>query len=188
MKLHFRVYAFACIALVSLSAVAADVYGIYFPNNLAGFTLGSVINNETDTPGQGYSLLYDHPGVKASVFVYNLGIKNIPNGDDSKIVHDAFERAISDVKSVHPDAQNLDATPQLSIHGISLLHAAFQYKAVETGWHDVVFSHVYMTAQNGNFILVRTTYSATDQSARGLRVEARFIEGLCGALSASKAK
>lgn len=183
MKSLLRILVFFSITLVCVPALAENVYGMLFPNDLAGFTLDSVINNEKDMPGQGFSLFYDHPGVKASVFVYDLGIKNIPNGDNSPIVYKAFQQAINDVKTVHHDAQSLDVTPKLSIDGTNMLHAAFQYASDQAGSRDVVFSHVYMTAQNGNFILVRTTYSAIDQPVRGMHVETSFIEALCKALA-----
>ncbi|EQD47706.1 hypothetical protein B2A_08337, partial [mine drainage metagenome] len=140
-----------------------------FPKHLGSFTLDSVINNEKEMPGQGVSLLYDAPGVKASVFVYDLGITNIQNGIDSTTVHDQFLQTIGDVMKVHPDAQNLDSDRRLSASGVQLLHAAFQYVESKPGSRDVVFSNLYITGRNGNFILIRTTYSAIDQPQRGYR-------------------
>lgn len=75
MKSFWKWFAVIFIAGACLPAVAATVQGMHFPKQLGSFTLDSVINNEKEMPGQGVSLLYDSPGVKASVFVYDLRIK-----------------------------------------------------------------------------------------------------------------
>ena len=185
MKRFLKWFAIIFITAAWAPAFAANVQGMNFPKHLGTFTLNSVINNEKEVPGQGTSLLYDAPGVKASVFVYDLGMKGIESGIDSKAVRDEFLKTTGDVRTVHPDAQNLDSSKQLTVSGIPLLHVAFQYVESEPGSQDTVFSNLYITANNGNFILIRTTYSAIDQPQRGYQVEMGFIESLCKALSAA---
>ena len=185
MKHFLKWCAIIFLAVAWIPATAENVQGMNFPKHLGTFTLDSVVNDEKDIPGQGISLLYDSPGVKASVFVYDLGMKHIESGIDSKAVRDEFLKTSGDVRTVHPDAQNLDSSKNLTVSGIPLLHVAFQYVESEPGSRDIVFSNLYITAKNGNFILIRTTYSAINQPQRGYRVEMGFIESLCKALSAA---
>ncbi|EIM02332.1 hypothetical protein UU5_01262, partial [Rhodanobacter sp. 115] len=145
MKLLLKWSAITFLAAAWVPAIAANVQGMNFPKHLATFTLDSVINNERDIPGQGTSLLYDAVGVKASVFVYDLGIKNIESGIDSTTVRDEFLKTSGDVRTVHPDAQNLHSSKHLTVSGISLLHVAFQYVESEPGTRDTVFSNLYIT-------------------------------------------
>ena len=185
MKSFLKWFAITFLAAAWIPAFAANVQGMNFPKHLGTFTLNSVVNDEKEIPGQGTALLYEAPGVKASVFVYDLGMKHIESGIDSKAVRDEFLKTSGDVRTVHPDAQNLDSSKNLTVSGIPLLHVAFQYVESEPGSRDIVFSNLYITAKNGNFILIRTTYSAINQPQRGYRVEMGFIESLCKALSAA---
>jgi len=185
MKSFCKWFAAVLLATVCVPAIAATIQGMNFPKHLGSFTLNSVVNDEKDVPGQGVALLYDALGVKASVFVYDLRLPDIQSGIDSKTVHEQFLQTIDDVKTVHPDAQNLDSDGRLSVSGIQLLHAAFQYVESSPGTRDVVFSNLYITGRDGNFVLIRTTYSAINQPQRGYRVEMSFVEDLCQALAAS---
>ena len=66
--------------LLSLSAQAELVRGINFPSQLGPFELMRVIDNEKSNPGFGASVLYNAPGIKATVFIYDYGHGHIPDG------------------------------------------------------------------------------------------------------------
>jgi hypothetical protein len=72
------------------------VFGLRFPEEVAGFTLNDSTNLERATPGQGYSLDYSLPGWKLDVFVYDLKRAAIPDDARSAIVRAEFERSRED--------------------------------------------------------------------------------------------
>jgi hypothetical protein len=72
------------------------VFGLRFPEEVAGFTLNDSTNLERTAPGQGYSLDYTLPGWKLDVFVYDLKRVAIPDDARSAIVRAEFERSRED--------------------------------------------------------------------------------------------
>lgn len=170
-------------ALLFLPAHADVIGGISFPRTLGGFELRSVIDNEKSNPGLGSTLLYNAPGVKVSVFVYDHSVRNIPKGIDSKIIHSELAQAMGNVQQAYPDAQILVREERLLVAGIPILQSAFQYTEMRPGSRDTVFSHLYLTARKGNFVKVRATYSATDRPELGRRIQIQFIEALCQILA-----
>lgn len=167
-----------------ISTAHADVIGgINFPRNLDGFELRSVIDNEKSNPGLGVTLLYNAPGVKVSVFVYDHSQSNIPEGIDSSIIHNEFAEARGNVRQAYPDAQILVREARFLVAGIPILQSAFQYTEMRPGSRDTVLSHLYLTARKGNFVKVRITYPATDQPELGRRIQIQFIEALCEVLA-----
>lgn len=181
-EVFFKSLILSWVSLMVLPAHADFVGGINFPRALAGFELRSVIDNEKSNPGLGVTLLYNAPGVKISVFVYNQSKSNIPDGIDSSVVQSEFVEAVGNVQQARPDAQLLTRDRNL-VAGIPLLQSVFQYTEVMPGSHATVLSHLYLTAREGNFFKVRTTYSATDQPELGHRIQVRFIEALCQILA-----
>lgn len=167
-----------------ISPTHADVIGgINFPRTLGGFELRSVIDNEKSNPGLGVTLLYNAPGVKVSVFVYDHSHSKVPEGIDSPIIHNEFSEARGNVQQAYPDAQILVREEQFLVAGVPFLQSAFQYTEMRQGFRESVLSHLYLTGKKGNFVKVRTTYSATDRPELGRRIQIQFIEALCEILA-----
>ena len=158
---------------------AAVVGGMDFPNPLGGFELRSVIDNEMSNPGLGVTLLYNAPGVKVAVFVYNYSQSNIPDGINSTLIQKEFSKARSNIQQVYPDAQTLVGVEKLRVKGTSVLHSAFHYTEIRQESREAVISHLYLLAKNGNFVKVRATFSSSDRPELGSRIQAHFIEDLC---------
>jgi hypothetical protein len=94
-----------------ISAVAAPaawaiapvtVYGLKFPEEVAGFTLNDSTNFEKGTPGLGYGLDYSKPDWKLDVFIYDLKRVAIPDDAKSAIVRAEFERSRAEVFLAQP--------------------------------------------------------------------------------------
>jgi len=183
MKRFLQSLIFTWVILMVLPAHADVIGGTNFPRTLAGFELRSVIDNEKSNPGLGVTLLYNAPGVKISVFVYNHSQSNIPDGIDSTLVYNEFGKASGNVQQAYPDAQLLAREDQYLVAGIPLLQSAFQYTEMRPGSREAVLSHLYLTARKGNFVKVRATYSATDRPELGRRIQIGFIEALCQILA-----
>ncbi len=167
-----------------IAPVDADVIGgIDFPRTLGGFDLRSVIDNEKSNPGLGVTLLYNAPGVKVSVFVYDHSQKNIPEGIDSSIIHREFSGAKGDIRQAYLDAQILVQEERLLVSGVPVLHSAFQLTTMRLGSRETVLSHLYLTAKYGNFVKVRATYSSTHLPELGRRIQMQFIDSLFAILA-----
>jgi hypothetical protein len=169
-------------ALLHLPACAEVIGKIDFPPTLGSLNLRSVTELEKTHPGLGISLLYDTPGVKAHVFVYNRLLRNIPDGVDSTLVRKEFAEAKGNIAQVYPDARPRTQDARVLVQGIPTLHSEFEYTDV-TGFRERVFSLLYLTGRNGNFVKARVTYSATNQPDRGRRISDQFIESLSGLLA-----
>jgi len=183
MKRFLKSLIFTYVIFMALPAHADVIGGINFPRMLAGFELRSPIDNEKSNPGLGVTLLYNTPGAKISVFVYNHSLSNIPDGIDSSIIQNEFGKARGNVQQVYSDAQLLIREDRFTASGIPLLQSAFQYTEMRPGSRETMFSHLYLTARKGNFVKVRATYSASDRPELGHYIQIRFIEALCQLLA-----
>jgi hypothetical protein len=179
----------SCLAALLVTGLGASlthaetVGGIDFPSAPAGFELRSVIDNEKSNPGLGVTLLYNAPGVKASVFVYDDSQPSIPDGVAGAAVRDQFATAVGHVKQFYPDAQSLARETKVTIAGIPLLYTAFTYTEVQPGSRETAMSHLYLTAYKGSFIKVRVTYSGVDRPDLGYRTQVNFVESLFDAIA-----
>ena len=158
---------------------AEVIRGIDFPRQLGGFELGSVIDNEKTNAGLGVTLLYNAPGVKVSVFIYNHSRRALPEGIDASVVRSEFAEARNNVHQVYSHVQPLVREERFNVIGVPLLHAAFQYTEVNPGGRETMLSHLYLTSRKGNFVKVRATYNAKDSPEVGHRSQVRFVEELC---------
>jgi hypothetical protein len=69
-----------------------DVSGLAFPFEIGWLHFDSALDYESRSPGLGYSLLYGAPGIKATLYVYDLGLAAIPDDVADSVVRDEFER------------------------------------------------------------------------------------------------
>ncbi len=75
---------------------AVTVFGMRFPEQVAGFAINESVNHERTNPGQGYVIDYSQPGWRLDVFVYDLKRAAIPDDARSAIVRAEFERSRED--------------------------------------------------------------------------------------------
>jgi hypothetical protein len=79
------------------SAQAPQYFGLTFPDKVAGFPRGAVVDFEKDHPGLGYGVHYDITGWIVTVFIYDNGIKNIPDSLTAETVTAQFAQARGDI-------------------------------------------------------------------------------------------
>jgi hypothetical protein len=160
---------------VLLSAAAADdlselrVLGFDFPSEINDFTRGDIIDNELKHPGLGYTIAYHGPqaGEEATVYVYDLGIRNIPDGPLNTAARQAFDQAAGDVLAT-------EGYPGLGRVKVSMVD---QYVA-NSGAGEAQFlcaefvfqmadgsaqrSYLYLTGARSKFLKIRTTLPTSD--------------------------
>jgi hypothetical protein len=155
------------------------IRGFDLPKQLGQFELRSMIDNEKTNSGLSHTLFYNALGVKASVFVYDHSRRGLLEGVDSPASQEEFAEAKANLEQANPDAQVMVREERLSVAGVPLLHAAYQYKEIRPGSRETVFSHLYLTSRRGSFVKVRATYSANDRPDLGYRLHVQFVEELC---------
>jgi hypothetical protein len=114
------------------------------------------------TPELGYSVLYSAKrGVTVTVYVYDRGVRGIPDGIDSQVVkteaaQSFFEMLGSPIWSETPEPA-IDDEDSLGSHrqALPMLHQSAA--GTDLDGNDVQ-SHLYIRGGRGSFIKIRTTY------------------------------
>lgn len=169
-----RIACFSLLLLV-LSATAVSAAfdpnsGILIPEVLGEFSLEGTQNYEADSAGLGYGLGYGTEGIKATVYIYNLGENAIPDGIENKIVEAAFHAAIDDIRQLNAQGVyeltgELQAWKTTIGSGVTLmpvLHAATEY--IETRNLVRLQSHLYVFGRKNQIIKLRISniFDGTD--------------------------
>jgi hypothetical protein len=76
---------------------AVTFHGLTFPANIAGAERISVRDYEKDHPGFGYSVGYRQPGAVATVYIYDLKTRDIPDDPSTRVIKAEFEAAKGDM-------------------------------------------------------------------------------------------
>jgi len=183
---HMRLFlAWLCLssAVFATPAIAVDVYrGIVLPAKIAGFQRGSVTDNEATSPGLGLTISYAAPGIKATVFVYDRGIREMPEGADNAVVHAQARQSFQDIGSAYSDVKVLEALAPGAASCAHFLRAKVSFIDARNGEPELMHSFLYFGSRKGNFVKVRLTYAAKLAFATGVVSESRFTQALCASV------
>jgi hypothetical protein len=72
-------------------------HGLTFPARIAGAERGSVVDYEKQNPGLGYSAGYRQPDAVATVYIYDLKAREIPDDPAAPAIKAQFEAAKGDM-------------------------------------------------------------------------------------------
>jgi hypothetical protein len=120
--------------------------------------------------GLGYSIDYRAAGgVRVSLYVFDFGLKEIPDGPFSPVARQVFDQAKGDIRrakeqGIYQDAVELSNEVVLlgdDAEGPLLRKATFQLRRNDA---DHV-SYIYVTGHKNHFFKVRVTLPADDQAA-----------------------
>jgi len=167
---------FCMASLLSLGARADIVGGIDVPKKIGAFELQKLIDNETEKPGLGKTLVFYHPEVVATAYVYNAGLTSIPNSIDAQVVLKQFNQARGDVLKLYPTAKLTYAHLIEEVQGYRVLHADFIIPDSTSNRSAIKNSELYLTTCRGNFVKIRTTYYDGESGAKRDQIKAEFIE------------
>lgn len=87
----------ASIATAATSQEKANHYGLAFAAEVASFTFRETFSFEKDKPGLGYAVTYVRSNWVADIYIYDLGLKPIPDDPRSERIRAQFEQAEGDV-------------------------------------------------------------------------------------------
>jgi len=136
---------------------------IKMPKILANYKLTDVINNEVKNKGLGCTYSYSSTGVKANLYIYNLGHDCIPEGINSDIVKQHFGEILDDIYTVYPNAIEMEEIKGYLYSDVPLVTTSFNLLGNSEEGTESEFSHVYLTSLNNNLIKLRMTYSSDNQ-------------------------
>jgi hypothetical protein len=149
-------------------------HGVDFPAEFAEGRRLSTRDYEATNPGLGFSAGYRHRNATSTLYVYDLGLKSIPDDISSAVVVRQFEQARSDIATAQAGAAVLSSRgqftiadsrrrPRLRCEGLNL----------KRGDQPPIATYLCLGAINGKFFKVRTTALQAEGSQEELR---RFID------------
>ena len=139
-----------------------SLYGIKLPAILTGLERGDLTDYEASTPGLGYSVAYRGGPVVATLYIYDLGLDEIPEGPKSKVVEEAYLGAVGDAvnSSQYEEVDVLSQTYSGSEpHGPEFLHAAIAALEKSSLGYRAVMTHVFVTGHKNKFVKIRASVS-----------------------------
>jgi hypothetical protein len=100
-RMLLAVLVLAALRSVALAQVSADetvtLHGLKFPPVIAGAERSSLHEYEKENPGLGYSVGYRQPDAVATVYVYDLKQRDIPDDPSSPVIKAQFAQASADI-------------------------------------------------------------------------------------------
>jgi len=160
---------------------------VKFPAKISELELSAINDFEEKEKGLGVSLLYRGNGIKADIYVYNLGFNDIVDGVDSELAKMSFQRSNMDIeemarRKIYNKLKCLNTENVKKIGTIDFLSKKYNY--IESGTQKD--SYLLLTCMKGNFIKIRLTYNVVADSDLSI-VGEKFLHSLSDILhNASK--
>jgi hypothetical protein len=161
--------------------------GITLPGKLGPLPYLGV--KEYEKPGLGVCIRYGEPDlIKADIFIYDLGEKNLGSGLKSPAVTRHFDQVKGDIYAMekmgrYKDLDQVSAqeiaipTPRGKIPALSAIFTFSQTEGPGTAYTETRVSHLILTAYQDSFIKIRFTYPQ-NQKERGGSALKQFIQDL----------
>src|SRR5437588_8295646 len=130
------------------------IFGVEFPDRIAGAQRGAPHDFETERPGLGHSVAYEAPGWKIDIYIYDLRRRDIADDPQSEPVKGQLAQASGDIVKTYGQAETrlkyaiLDDAAR-----VRFLCASFAFTDRE-GPRD---SYLCVTAARGKFVKFRLT-------------------------------
>ncbi len=158
---------FSLVFFLAASITAAETYknpatGLVFPDAMAGMSKSKV--TVFDSPELGVGVAYNAPGASMMVFIYNLGMKEIPTDVSSPVFKEHLDRAIGDIYQAEKMGaiQNVKRLPGGEVTtmpgkpGRKALVALFTFRMQGRDMN----SKLYLTQYKNNWVKLRYSYDA----------------------------
>ena len=183
------------VSLVS-SAFAASPPATPFSDPKTGIALPAILGPLTyqwtkhyEQSALGASLRYEgEPSIKADIFIYDLGEKNLGTGLQSPAIQSHFQQVKGDIytgekmgryASLNQVSEQEIAlqTSQGKIPALSAVFTFSQTEGPDTIYTGMRVSHLVLTAYRDSFLKIRFTYPQSQAQAGGLAFK-QFIADL----------
>ena len=157
---------------------------LIFPMKLSGMI--TLEPHFYDNPDLGYSLRYaKDEWSKVDIYVYNLGLPEIPNGPNSEAVKKESRSVSRIISSMQDDdrytnVKKLGKTTTPMSGKTRFIKESYQYTQDGSGR----LSESYITGYNNHFIKIRFTY-AEKRRSEAKKVAKELLEGLVGLMESN---
>lgn len=149
-------------------------FGLRFPDVIAGFPRGRVADYETDDPGLGYGVKYSARGWAIDVYIYDAGLKGIPDSlaDDTVVRHFLQVRADVFAREDLADTKVDEKATFRILGGRKVRFTCSAYLIVGKG--ASIDSFLCLTTWNGKFVKYRLS---TLHARNSVTTARRFVGG-----------
>lgn len=170
----------ATLALTCAAATADTGTFKAFPSDLGGLRLEEKVDFESRQPGMGSAYLYGGTQMKATVYVYDLQLRDLPEGLQSARLLAQFDQAHGDIDRTYGDTRILlprAAGPGACQAFLRMKLSVGDRRAGSGG--ERLNSWLYLSSRQGKFIKARVTYPAGTGGSAGDAAQERFAQALC---------
>lgn len=145
-------------------AIKEPATGIVFPSEL-GVWIRTGHKEYGD--GFGVSFGYKFEGAAATIYVYNLTLKNIPTGIGSAVVKEHFEQARTGIADYYKESGSAKLELSNEVRVGTSAESPKALRAVFTIEHkgSELASHLYLTGYKNQFFKVRLSCPKRDEKA-----------------------
>lgn len=139
--------------------------GIVFPDRVAGLERHHMVTDyETSTPGLGVSVAYNGPDIVVTVYLYTMGLSEVPADVNDPVFRGTFRSAADEIAKLNEYGYYSGLTTLFEGNvplsnagtGRQVLHGHYRYFKVQDGVDCQ--SHLYLTNYRNHFFKVRYTY------------------------------
>ena len=137
-------------------------------------------------PELGYSVGYKAPGITVTVYVYNLGVKEIPAGAKSDAVKEQMKSAVADIytlkeRGLYKSVKELSKDEVVPLGKGKDAPTALR-RQFELGRDDGTrLSDAYLTGYKDHFVKIRISYDPEGKEEAEKKIAA-LLEGIGSAL------
>ena len=180
-------FVLALLAIASSSIAAAagvrePAIDLEFPERLGSLALKGRM--QFPKPGEGATIGYEGPGFRGAVYVYDAGVKDIPNGVGSPVIHKHFQETAAALQRASSEGTAKARVAPIKGSTISSFPGCgpqFMWRsdALEMNGQAVV-SRTYLTGYNKHFVKLRVTHArGDDRAAEEFVQDVRRVLGKC---------
>ena len=72
-----------------------SLHGIPVPVEIMGIERRAIVDNEVDNPGLGYTIAYQSGRITVTLYIYDFGVTDLPDGVKSPELNDHFSHRSS---------------------------------------------------------------------------------------------
>lgn len=170
------------LAITARAQETVSYYGFSFPPKIGELTRGDVTEFEKKNPGLGYGIRYSAEGIRADIFVYNLGKRSISWDVFHADQKQEFENAIRDVHRAKERGLYRDVKEGREFESPTVKNPFFWCKAfvIDRGEGRVEDSALCLGAQNNTFVKIRIgmTPPGSDIPARADKLLREIARGM----------
>lgn len=147
-----------------------SVHGIPLPLELGKTPRLRVVNYEANSPGAGVSASYVNAVYSVTLYVYDLGLSNLPEDPLSSSVMEHFQESVQGaLTSADSNGERLECK---AAHGVSLEpDSGVNYLVATFGLENDqgrFRSFIFLTTKNGRFVKLRMSFHPTSLAAESL--------------------